>query len=247
MATPEFQPPVPTSLAPKDERRLRMVAAAGGFVDFLRETILANPGQVTLVSIGPLTTFAILYDQAPEVISKIKRLVMMGGAFGWTADGASPVPEYNVWLDPQAAARVLTAPVPAVIVPLDVTMRVRLARERLDAMRPNPVTNWLREVTYGWFAEPFIDGAAPMHDALAVEAIVRPELFDLRELWVGVESDPKSLAYGMTFGFAGPSLTLPETRLSRARRMLVALGVDAGQLLDELENVLESYYPQAGR
>ncbi|MEV1061540.1 nucleoside hydrolase [Streptomyces sp. NPDC050263] len=91
-------------------------------VTLLRREILASPRPVTLIPTAPLTNIALLLRTHPEVTRNIERIVFMGGAV--TTGNATPVAEFNVWHDPEAAAVLLTAGVPITMYGLDVFTRV---------------------------------------------------------------------------------------------------------------------------
>lgn len=91
-------------------------------VTLLRREILASPRPVTLVPTAPLTNIALLLRTHPEVVRNIERIVFMGGAVA--TGNATPVAEFNVWHDPEAAAVLLTAGVPITMYGLDVFQRV---------------------------------------------------------------------------------------------------------------------------
>ncbi|MET7286648.1 nucleoside hydrolase [Streptomyces sp. NPDC005573] len=91
-------------------------------VTLLRREILASPRPVTLIPTAPLTNIALLLRTHPEVTANIERIVFMGGAVG--TGNATPVAEFNVWHDPEAAAVLLTAGVPITMYGLDVFTRV---------------------------------------------------------------------------------------------------------------------------
>ncbi|MGW2048783.1 nucleoside hydrolase [Streptomyces sp. NPDC001858] len=91
-------------------------------VTLLRREILASPRPVTLIPTAPLTNIALLLRTHPEVTRNIERIVFMGGAV--TTGNATPVAEFNVWHDPEAAAVLLTAGVPITMYGLDVFNRV---------------------------------------------------------------------------------------------------------------------------
>ncbi|KUO21283.1 nucleoside hydrolase [Streptomyces dysideae] len=91
-------------------------------VTLLRREILASPRPVTLIPLAPLTNIALLLRTHPEVVRNIERIVFMGGAVA--TGNATPVAEFNVWHDPEAAAVLLTAGVPITMYGLDVFQRV---------------------------------------------------------------------------------------------------------------------------
>jgi len=91
-------------------------------VSLLRREILASPRPVTLIPTAPLTNIALLLRTHPEVTRNIERIVFMGGAVA--TGNATPVAEFNVWHDPEAAAVLLTAGVPITMYGLDVFTQV---------------------------------------------------------------------------------------------------------------------------
>ncbi len=151
-------------------------------IEFLRETIRARPGEVTLLAIGPLTNVAQLFALDPETPKLLKHLVLMGG---WYFD--RPQPEWNIRCDPHAAAMVFAAPVPRLsAVGIDVTTECRLPadecrRRFADAGGPlAPVANfaevWFRDVPEITF-----------HDPLAASLIFEPSLCTTEARRVSVE------------------------------------------------------------
>ncbi|SFO56710.1 pyrimidine-specific ribonucleoside hydrolase [Geodermatophilus obscurus] len=87
----------------------------------LAELLMASEQPVTVAAIGPWTNVALLLATYPEAAARIGRLVLMGGSAG-RGGNVTAAAEFNVWADPEAAARVLRATVPTVLVGLDVTL-----------------------------------------------------------------------------------------------------------------------------
>ncbi|MGY1793576.1 nucleoside hydrolase [Geodermatophilus sp. SYSU D00525] len=87
----------------------------------LAELLLASEEPVTVAAIGPWTNVALLLATYPEAAERIDRLVLMGGSAG-RGGNVTAAAEFNVWSDPEAAARVLGSTVPTVLVGLDVTL-----------------------------------------------------------------------------------------------------------------------------
>ena len=95
---------------------------ARGAVSLLADLLLGAEQPVTLVAIGPLTNIALLFAAYPEVKPQVRRLVVMGGSLA--GGNTTPVAEFNVHCDPEAACRVLVEEdVPTTLVPLDLTLR----------------------------------------------------------------------------------------------------------------------------
>ncbi|WP_053853337.1 nucleoside hydrolase [Streptomyces sp. NRRL B-24085] len=102
-------------------------------VTLLRREILASPTPVTLVPTAPLTNIALLLRTHPEVVRNIERIVFMGGAVA--TGNATPVAEFNVWHDPEAAAVLLTAGVPITMYGLDVFQQVLVPAADVQRLR----------------------------------------------------------------------------------------------------------------
>jgi inosine-uridine nucleoside N-ribohydrolase len=94
-------------------------------VDFIVKTVKENPGQITILAIGPLTNIATATTQHPEIVPLIKQIIYMGGAFD-VPGNSRPAAEFNWWFDPDAAKMVLRLPIRHIIVPLDVTNTVTM-------------------------------------------------------------------------------------------------------------------------
>ena len=152
----------------------------------------AGDNEVTLVAIGPLTNIAVLASEAPDVIPKIRQIVLMGGA-SLAGGNVTPAAEFNVYADPDAAARVFGCGRPITIVSLDATQQVlatpahadRLARaggepaRRLAALlRPAARSRSTR----------FGPHRLPIHDPCAVAWLLHPELFRSEPVPVAVET-----------------------------------------------------------
>jgi purine nucleosidase len=124
-----------------------------GAIEFLRDTIRANPGEVTLLGIGPMTNLAVLFTIDPEIPSLLKSLVMMIGVFDPMTPTIHPV-EWNALCDPHAAAKVYqVAPRVHRSIGLDVTLQVSMpaaeVRQRFTRGLLRPVLDFA-EV---WFTE----------------------------------------------------------------------------------------------
>ena len=100
-------------------------------VDLIIRTVRAQPGQITLVPIGPLTNLAAAVIMDADIVPLVKEVVMMGGVAGRGPDLSLPPTEHNITCDPEAAAIVFAAGWPITMVGLDVTTRVRLSRHHL--------------------------------------------------------------------------------------------------------------------
>jgi inosine-uridine nucleoside N-ribohydrolase len=108
-------------------------AAPGHAVDFLIETTGAAPGEITLITIGPLTNIALAVRREPRLVGWVRDFVIMGGSAG--RGNTTPAAEFNIAADPEAAAIVFGAGWTVTMIGLDVTLRARATAAVLDRMR----------------------------------------------------------------------------------------------------------------
>ncbi len=159
---------------------------------FIVEQIMQNPGQVTLVPVGPLTNLALALQLEPRIAEKVKEVVLMGGN-AFTQGNASPAAEANIHNDPEAAERVFAAAWPVTMVGLDVTHEIVMNRAqsaRLEANQ-NPLARHLARITplYLRFAETSRGAEGYyMHDPSAIAYVIDPSLFSVQRHPVRVET-----------------------------------------------------------
>jgi inosine-uridine nucleoside N-ribohydrolase len=158
-------------------------------VDFLADRIREHDGAVTLVPTGPLTNVALLLALHPD--ARPERIVLMGGAI---AEGnVTPAAEFNIWADPEAAARVFDSGIDVTMIGLDVTHRALFTSAhtgRLAGRVGGMVTELLR--FYGDFhREVYNFDGSPIHDAVAVAHVISPDLVKTEHLntEIDVESE----------------------------------------------------------
>ena len=148
--------------------------------DFLAEKIREHGGAVTLVPTGPLTNVALLLALHPD--ARPERIVLMGGAI---AEGnVTPAAEFNIWADPEAAARVFASGIDVTMIGLDITHKALFTpahAEKLEGRVGAMVSELLR--FYGEFHRTVynFDGS-PIHDAVAVAHVLRPGLVETDRL-----------------------------------------------------------------
>jgi len=171
-------------------------------VDFLVETLLASePGTITLCVLGPLTNIAMALVKAPEVAGKIRELIVMGGSC-FELGNVTPTAEFNMHVDPHAAAIVVDSGIPITMIPLDVTHRlvtteVRLAALRALANRCGTLVAALLAAFEKNRRAKFGSRARALHDPAVIGYLLRPSLYEGREVNVAVETQ-SPLTIGMT-------------------------------------------------
>jgi len=169
----------------------------GHAVDWLIETYLASNGDIVLCPVGPLTNIAMAILREPRIVDFIPEIVIMGGAHdhGNITDSA----EFNIWLDPDAARIVVNCGRPIRMVPLDATHQALVSTEDAARLRAlgtpagEAAARFVLQRIDGYDATqpmPRKDGAlaAPVHDALAVCAIIDPSILTTEFIPVDVET-----------------------------------------------------------
>jgi pyrimidine-specific ribonucleoside hydrolase len=165
----------------------RAVVRTGHAVDALAAHLrAAGPGSVTIAAIGPLTNIALLLAVHPDVADRIERLVVMGGSLG--RGNITPVAEFNIWTDPEAAQRVLAdSGLPITLVGLDVTRRATVDDADLAVLRGRSAAGGLlADMVLGYGDQ--ATGGWPIHDALAVAAAIDPTLLVTRPATIEVDT-----------------------------------------------------------
>ncbi|MEZ5667221.1 MAG: nucleoside hydrolase [Alphaproteobacteria bacterium] len=171
-------------------------------VDFIVETLhAAEYDSVTLVPVGPMTNLAAAFAKAPEILPKVREIVIMGGAY-WEGGNTTPVAEFNVMVDPEAAKSVFGCGRPLTVLSLDVTHKALSTRVRRDAIGAIG-TESARQVHnmlgfYNRFDErKYGSDGGPVHDANTIAYLLKPELYEGKHVHVDVETGG-ALCRGMT-------------------------------------------------
>jgi inosine-uridine nucleoside N-ribohydrolase len=181
----------------------RFAVRPGRAAEVIVDTIMASPGEVALVAMGPLTNVALALLLEPRVADAVRRIVFMGGNLHCGHPGAAPI-EFNVANDPEAAHVVLRSGAPLTMVGLDVTTRTHLTLEQLQAAAgvDTPAACLVRTITEPWIRFVQARRAIPgcwLHDPLAVAVALDPGLVRTERLEVGVELRGEA-TYGQTLG-----------------------------------------------
>lgn len=165
--------------------------------DLLAEMAERFGARLTIITLGPLTNLALALRGHRALLRRVGRVVAMGGALR-VPGNVTPVAEFNVWVDPEAAAEVLEAGLPLRLVGLDVTHQVRLTPGDLPPPA-DPVARFIRDITPHAlaFSKAAEGGGMPLHDPLAVAASADPTLCTWEAYPVRVETRGE-LTTGMT-------------------------------------------------
>ncbi len=179
-----------------------MALQSGHGVDFIIDTLRAEPPHtVTLCPLGPLTNIATAFRRAPDIVSRVQEIVLMGGAY-FEVGNITPAAEFNIYVDPHAAEIVFKAGVPLVVMPLDVTHKALTNHARIAAFRAlgseagRMVAEWTDFFERFDMAKYGSEGA-PLHDPCVIAYLIRPKLFSGRHINVEIETESE-LTMGMT-------------------------------------------------
>jgi non-specific riboncleoside hydrolase len=152
----------------------------------IRDLLMSAPQPVTLVAIGPLTNIALLLTQYPECKFNIRRLVLMGGSAG--RGNFTPNAEFNIAIDPEAAAIVFRSGLEIVMCGLDVTNDAMLDAEYLATLPTLNRTGQMLHALFSHYRSGSMTSGLRMHDLCAIAWLVRPDLFTLKPCFVAVET-----------------------------------------------------------
>lgn len=169
-------------------------------VDFIIRTLMESSGDVTLVPTGPLTNIACAFIKRPEVIKKVKEIILMGGAYG--LGNVTPAAEFNIFADPEAARVVFHAGVPLTMVGLDLTHQATATPDILERIksvgtRMGDLVFQMLDFYGSAYYKVYGILSPPVHDPCTVAKLLDPDVFTTKPAYVDV--DIKSdIDYGRT-------------------------------------------------
>jgi inosine-uridine nucleoside N-ribohydrolase len=192
----------------------------------IRNIVRKYPGEVTLLTIGPLTNVATALNSDPGLAGMVQSLVMMGGSL--SGGNITPAAEFNVYVDPEAARIVFQSGIPVTMVGLDVTRKTSLTDEHVRVLEAeqNAVSQAAGKIARNAIQHNrergFLVGPN-MHDSLAVAAFLDPSILKWKEYYVDVETSGE-LTAGETLGYspsAGDLRRRPEMEKQAALNMSI--------------------------
>jgi inosine-uridine nucleoside N-ribohydrolase len=215
-------------------------------VDVLRTVINKNPGEITLVCLGPLTNIAQALQADPALAGKIAQITMMGGSL--SGGNITPAAEFNFYVDPEAADIVFRSGVPITMVGLDVTEKVTFTEKHLAMLEAakGPVSAAAAKIARREFELASKRGASGfhMHDPLAMSSLLDSEILHLEEYLVRIETTGLYSA-GASYGYrhdpvrgSAPMKNAPdgsgESEAAFRPNAKVAVGVNADRFFELL-------------
>lgn len=175
--------------------------APGHAVDAIIDILRREPeGSVTLVAMGPLTNLATAFRRAPDIVPRLREIVLMGGAY-FEVGNITPAAEFNIYVDPEAAQIVFAAGAPLTVLPLDVTHKALTSRDWIEQMRASgpvgrAVAGWT-DFFERYDREKYGAEGAPLHDPCTIAWLIQPDLFAGRHINVEIETQG-AFTTGMT-------------------------------------------------
>jgi purine nucleosidase len=159
------------------------------------------PGEVTIVATGPLSNIAAALQQQPDLASMVGHLIILGGTLAGPGN-VTAAAEFNMYSDAEAARIVFRSAITKTLIPVDVTRRVVMNLDLLekipnDNSRCSTLLHKLLPSAFRAYRQQLGMEGIHLHDAVAVIAAARPELFTMERMYGDVEVDG-TLTYGAT-------------------------------------------------
>ncbi len=171
--------------------------------ELIRRVVRANPGEISIVGIGPLTNVATALRSDPALAPMIKSIIVMGGSL--SGGNITPAAEFNFYVDPEAARIVFDSGVPLTMVGLDVTRKALVRQEHLRQLDAagTPVCDFAAKILRATMARWSHGGeqTVALHDPLTVASLMDPEILKLRDYYVLIETAGEASA-GESLGYA---------------------------------------------
>jgi purine nucleosidase len=169
----------------------RLDVAKQPAADLICRLVRENPGEVTIIGIGPLTNVALALRQDPEIISMVRGVVLMGGSL--SGGNVTPAAEFNFYVDPEAASIVFDSGIPIRMVGLDVTRKVELTEQHVAALREGKgrVSEAAARIADAIMQMSRVEkwhGGPHLHDPLAVSSMIDPSIVTFEDYHVEIET-----------------------------------------------------------
>jgi inosine-uridine nucleoside N-ribohydrolase len=206
--------------------------------DAIGQLICANPGEITLVAIGPLTNVALAIERYPQMTSAVREIVIMGGVFAVD----DYIKDTNFGFDPEAAHRVLNCGANITLVPLDVTTKTLMTHDDLDRIEQfnTPLANFVCETFRPWIDYSMSTRSLAgcwIHDALVIAWLIDPNVATGAQYYTDVELRP-GRTRGKTWRYKQPLRLDVAIDPSTSGLVNVLQTVDNRLLLDIIEKHL---------
>ncbi|MGH3087268.1 MAG: nucleoside hydrolase [Rubrobacteraceae bacterium] len=201
-------------------------------VQLIADTIRNSPEPITLIPTGPLTNIAIFLHEHPELKENVSRITLMGGSVG--LGNTTPAAEFNIYVDPEAAREVFDCGLPITMCGLDVTHQASTGPEERERLRSlgdiGEIVAEFLEFFASTYREIYGFDAPPLHDPVAVAAVIAPEILETRPMNVAVECESELTRGETVCDFHGVTGEKPNAE--------VGVGLDRGKFFELLHGAL---------
>lgn len=170
-------------------------------VNAMYRVLMESAEPITLVPIGPLTNIAVLLKMYPEVNEKIAEIVLMGGSTG--RGNAGVMAEFNIYADPEAAQIVFQSNLPIVMVGLDVGWKALVYPEDSEQLKGMNETGRMIYQLFQKYRGGSMKTGLKMYDSCAIAYLLKPEMFEVVDTFVGVELNGSMTAGCTVVDFKG--------------------------------------------
>lgn len=181
------------------EKADRSLVEAGLAATKMHEAIQTSPQKMTLMGIGPLTDFALLFKQYPKDLDKIKQVVIMGANIGH--GNHSPFAEYNIAGDPEAASVVFNSGLPIKVAPLEIGNKAHVTQEQMEKIKDQGKVGQMLYAMFSHIKEPDGDPRIKIYDPTAVGILLNPQMYTFKNARVDIELAGKFTAGASAMDF----------------------------------------------
>ncbi|PKG21815.1 nucleoside hydrolase [Niallia nealsonii] len=203
--------------------------------DFIINSILSFPGEVTLILTGPLTNLALAVKKCPQITKHVKEVIFMGGVVKGVGN-VTPTAEFNTYVDPEAAKIVLHAGFQTLIqVGLDITRKALLTKEHIELLHDKRLAQYISESTSDYQQKYFARygvHACAMHDPLAVGIAIQRNLATMVKHYVDVETKSELCDGQLVCDF--------QNRLNKQANLHVCLEIEVETFFNLFVRILNS-------
>lgn len=201
-------------------------------VEAMRNLLQNSYEKLTIVAIAALTNIAKLITKYPECKKKIDRIIIMGGST--TIGNITPLAEFNMYVDPEAAKIVFNEGIPIVMCGLNITNKATLDKKTIDEIKNSGKVGFMLYSLFQHYNSHDIDTALRMHDLCAVAYLVRPELFKTKDCHVDIETKGEFTS--------GCTVADIEDFLHKDKNVKVCLDIDVIKFRAWFTNLIKSNY-----
>lgn len=150
------------------------------------KVLMDSKQKTTIVGIGPLTNIALLLRVYPECVERIEELVIMGGSLG--RGNAGVLSEFNIAADPEAAKIVFESDIPLTMVGLDVGEKALVLPQEREQVQKMNKTGDMIDHLFRQYRGGSLETGLKMYDGCAIAYLLEPEMFEVKEAYVAIET-----------------------------------------------------------